>query len=563
MRSLRVRIALAYTALIVLAMTALGVVLLGDEDRRMRAALDARLLSEARLAGEAAAPLLAAGVDPAAAAFGQRLGPTLSLFGPDGTPLTGAADGTPPEVRAALASGSGQATRRDPATGRRTRYAAAAVSRDGRMLGVARSAAADSAAGAAARRIALVVLVAAVAAVAGAALLARIIAGSVTRPLARLRRAARGLAAGEEPPPRTPMGGGAEVEALTDAFDEMGARLRENLATLAEERSRLEGLLAASADAVLALDAGGVVRFENPAAMALLGSGVGRPFAEVARHHEISGLVRAARAGGRQVAQVRLDPRGQWVEATVSPIRGGGWAALVILHDITDVRSADTTRRDFVANVSHELRTPLAGIKAVVETLRDGAIHDPAAATPFLERVDGEIDRLVQLVEELLQLARLESGAAMQMASVRPRALLEGCIARFAHLAGRAGVSLTLEAPADLPAINADAARLEQATGNLIHNAIKFTPPGGAVTVTATHGARGLRITVADTGAGIDAADLPRIFERFYMADRARAGSGTGLGLAIVKHVVRAHGGSVDARSTPGRGAVFTITLPS
>ncbi len=542
MRSLRVRIALAYTALIILAMTALGLVLLGDEDRRMRAALDARLLSEARLAAEAAAPLLAR--DRAEAeAFLRRVaaatGTELALHDPASAAL-------PPEARAAVERGSGHASRTDPATGQRARYAAAAITQDARVLGVVQVSAPDTAAGAAARRITLTVLVAAVAAVAGAAVLARMIAGSVTRPLARLRRAARALAMGEVVPER-PAGGGAEVEALAAAFDDMGARLRENLATLAEERSRLEALLAASADAVLALDAEGVVRYENPAAVALLGPGTGRPFAEVARHHELSALARAARGGQRQTSVVRLDPREQWLEATISPIRGGGWAALVILHDITESRRADTIRRDFVANVSHELRTPLAGIKAVVETLRDGAIHDPPVAAGFLERVDSEVDRLVHLVEELLQLARLESGAAMEMGEVEPRALLGRCVARFAHMAERGGVRLTLAEGPPLPPITADAARLEQAAGNLIHNAIKFTPPGGSITVRAERASGRLRISVADTGSGIDPADLPRIFERFYVADRARSGSGTGLGLAIVKHVARAHGGTASA----------------
>ena len=226
------------------------------------------------------------------------------------------------------------------------------------------------------------------------------------------------------------------------------------------------------------------------------------------------------------------------------------------------MRRADTARRDFVPNVSPELRTPLAGIKAVVETLRDGALEDPAVAGEFLERVDAEVDRLVQLVEELLQLSRIESGATpLALSEVSPRELLKGSVERFRHQAERAGVTLTLVAP-DLPPLRADPERLGQAVGNLIHNALKFTSPGGEVTVGAAQRDGALQITVADTGSGIDPADLPRIFERFYVADRSRSRRGTGLGLAIVKHVVRAHGGRVSAASRLGHGSTFTIELP-
>ncbi|MER3419370.1 MAG: PAS domain-containing sensor histidine kinase, partial [Chloroflexota bacterium] len=306
------------------------------------------------------------------------------------------------------------------------------------------------------------------------------------------------------------------------------------------------------------------------------------PLLDVARHHELHELVRTALHTGRRATATFLvesstvwtkaEPVSKgsfaphpslWVQATASPVAGGGgWDMLLILHDVTEVRRAEITRRDFVANVSHELRTPLAGIKAVVETLRDGAIHDPPAAEEFLSRVDTEVDRLVQLVEELLQLARIESGAELVMAEVEPRDVLAGCVQRFAHMAERAGVTLILDLPPELPRLPADAARLDQAVGNLIHNAIKFTPPGGTVWVSAATDGAVLRIQVTDTGQGIDPADLPRIFERFYVADRARAGRGTGLGLAIVKHVARAHGGTVTAESTPGRGSTFTISLP-
>lgn len=607
MRSLRARIALTYAALIVLTMAVLGAVLLQAEARRYRRLLDDRLQAEALLAADAVRPLLRANVDAAAVdGFAKRLGresaARVTVIAPDGTVL-GDSENDPtrldnhagrPEVRAALGGAIGRAARHSDTEQRDFLYLAVPVQEDGRLLGVTRVATPMRAVEAGLRQIALTVLATAAAGALAAGALAVVIAGAVTRPLGRLRRAVRELAAADfrRPPALSGHvpGGGVEVEELAGAFHDMAERLHQTVERLNQERSRLDALLAASADALLALDADGVVRYENPAAVALIGPAEGRPLLEVARHHELHDLVRTAlQAGRRAIATLLLEPstgwtkaepvsmaplaprHTLWVQATASPVAGGGgWDVLLILHDVTEVRRAEITRRDFVANVSHELRTPLAGIKAVVETLRDGAIHDPPVAEEFLGRVDAEVDRLVQLVEELLQLARIESGAELIMAEVDPGALLTGCVQRFAHMAERAGVALTLVLPPELPRLHADAARLDQAVGNLIHNAIKFTPPGGAVRVSAAADGDVLHIRVSDTGQGIDPADLPRIFERFYVADRARSGTGhnwgrtrgTGLGLAIVKHVARAHGGTVAVESTLGRGSTFTITLP-
>jgi two-component system phosphate regulon sensor histidine kinase PhoR len=219
-------------------------------------------------------------------------------------------------------------------------------------------------------------------------------------------------------------------------------------------------------------------------------------------------------------------------------------------------------RRDFVSNLSHELRTPLASLKALVETLRDGALEDPKAAGRFLNSVETEVDALTQMVQELLDLSRVESGQVpLNLVPADVRDVLSRPSERLRPQAERAGLTLSVELPPDLPRVLADVERMQQVVINLLHNAIKFTPPGGRVAISAETAGDEMIMSVRDTGVGIAAENLDRIFERFYKADRARSGGGTGLGLAIAKHIVQAHGGRIWAESAEGKGSVFRFTL--
>jgi two-component system phosphate regulon sensor histidine kinase PhoR len=223
----------------------------------------------------------------------------------------------------------------------------------------------------------------------------------------------------------------------------------------------------------------------------------------------------------------------------------------------------ETVRRDFVSNVSHELRTPLAALKALAETLEQGAIDDPPAAQRFLQRMDHEIDTLIQLVQELLELARIESGRVpVAKEAITPLDLTHEAVERMRLQAERAGLALSLELPEGLPAVLADRGRMEQVLVNLLHNAIKFTHPGGTIRVSAKQQGDWVIFAIHDSGIGIQPDDLARIFERFYKADPARSGGGTGLGLSIARHLVEAHNGRIWAESQPGMGSTFFFTLP-
>jgi two-component system phosphate regulon sensor histidine kinase PhoR len=358
---------------------------------------------------------------------------------------------------------------------------------------------------------------------------------------------------------RAPDERGDPAAAIRSAVSEAQAARR----TIEAERDRLRTLLAELGDAIVFADRDEVIQLANRSAVRLLGVElVGRRLIEVIRDHETLDAIEGARAGRESVAQVERDGGRRVLRVSVKPLGGG--EILLAIQDLSSLRRLETQRRDFVANVSHELRTPLASLKAMVETLEDGAIDDRAAARDFLSRIHQEVDGLSQLVNELLALSRIESGEErLHATAVSPHLLLTQTAARMGPLAERAGVALAVDAAETLPAVRADAEQIGRVLTNLVHNALKFTPAGGTVTLGGAAAKDRVTLWVRDTGAGIEPDELERVFERFYKADRARATGGTGLGLAIAKHIVQAHGGTIVAASEgPGRGSTFTLSLP-
>ena len=358
-----------------------------------------------------------------------------------------------------------------------------------------------------------------------------------------------------------------EIGVLASVFNHMAERLKSTVELLTGQRDRIAVILAHIGDGIIVTDRNGNVTLVNHAAGKIFNAQnekvQGHTFIELVRDHEIDNVVhRCLETGEKQTGLVHYRAKRLFlgIIATMLPEEGG---CVILIQDLTELRRLETIRRDFASNITHELRTPLSSIKALAETLKEGAIDDEQVAKDFLERINGEVDRLAQMVQELSELSRIESGDAPLHKSIFNAAdVLDTSVQRMKPQADRAGIELTLEMSDRLPSLNGDRDRIEQVLINLIHNAIKFTQPGGTVTVSAGTYDKSLQFSVSDTGTGIPADELTRIFERFYKADKARSGSGTGLGLAIAKHVVAAHGGEIWVESIEGKGSQFYFTIP-
>ncbi len=337
------------------------------------------------------------------------------------------------------------------------------------------------------------------------------------------------------------------------------------------QRERLTALTNVTSDALILVDSNARVVFMNDPAKSLLGAldGIGRSLNEIARGYELQPLVdQVLNEGGEAVGQT-LVTGDRAFDARVRAIgKGAHGGALIGLNEITELQRLGRARREFVANISHELRTPVTSLQLLAETISEETLRDKTLALDLLGKMRSQIDLLHQLTDELMDLALIESGQApIKLVQVRARELIDEAAEPFRPQAAREGITFTLAAPSDLDVL-ADPQAIRKVLGNLIHNAIKFTHAGGQIELRAIRRGDNVEFSVSDTGIGIPASDLPRIFERFYKVDRARARGhdgtrGTGLGLAIAKHIVEGHGGKIRAESIEGKGSTFHFTLPA
>ena len=359
-----------------------------------------------------------------------------------------------------------------------------------------------------------------------------------------------------------------ETQALKGALESTAREIQYRMEAILKEQSMLSAVLSQMTDGLLIADDNGRVLLLNKMAEKLFmisqEKALGRSVVEVMRHHALVELWEKFRGGESKSITLEMGVNRNFLQVVGirldDEIPG---RSMLLFQDLTQTHRLEIVRRDFISNISHELRTPMASLKALSETLLDGALEDPPAARRFVVRMDTEVDNLSQLVNELLELSRIESGRTnFDFQRVFPCGLMAKACERMTLQAERMGLSVGQECPDNLPQIFADPARISQVFINLIHNAIKFTPAGGKIQLSAWQDGGFVVFRVADTGVGIAQKDVSRIFERFYKADRARAGGGTGLGLSICKHMVEAHGGKIWAESEEGNGANFFFTIP-
>lgn len=577
-RSIQWLITVLLMVLIVLGMGILGVYLTDFVRNSQLDNLRLYLQKKAKITSEAALPIFlnqGGDLDVLAKKIGKEIDARVTIIAIDGKVLGDSHEdpsimenlAARPEVKDALTSGLGESTRYNTTVEQKMMYVAVPVTNQGKILGVARVALPLAAVQNSVNQVTIIISLAIVITTALAIVASGVIARIITRPIREVTEALRRIASGElgqKIPVRTTD----ETGQLSQAFNEMSLKLNKLLDEMSTERGKLATVLTNIADAIIMTDAEGEVVLANPASERLFGfrvSDIPKPLIEVVRDHEAEEMLKQClRTRQTQTVQFESIVSKRFLRAITVPIAEGKLTgALLLFQDLTEVRSLQTMRKELVANISHELRTPLAGIKAMVETLKEGAVSDKQAALNFLERIDDEIDRLAQMVAELTELSRIETGRAeLNMVSLDLNSLVEEVIAQLNPLAQRHQIIITTDLTADLPAIRADNDRIRQTLVNLVHNAIKFNHPGGKVIVSTRLDREFIITSVSDTGLGISKQDLPHVFERFYKADKARTNGGSGLGLAIAKHIVQAHGGNIWAQSEEGKGSTFSFSLP-
>lgn len=401
-----------------------------------------------------------------------------------------------------------------------------------------------------------------------AIIVAIIVANQTTKPIRELADTATEIAAGNIDQRFIPTTDD-EVGQLAKDIDHMALQLRSRISALQAEQQKLEVILSELRDGVIITDQSGTIVLINPSAEQLFIGKAGKSnsmhLTRILRHHQLIELWRLTqdtKQDHRQVIEIPQDKL--FLQASTRTIQFGDHDYILMLfQDLTEIRRFETVRRDFISNISHELRTPLASLKALTETLQDGAFQDSRVADRFLNRIAVEVDSITHMVSELLELSRIESGRVkLHFEVIDPQDLLDQAYQRMLTQANRAGLMLEINPDSGIPDISADPARLLQVLINLIHNAVKFTPEGGRVELGLHQDNNLVTFSIADSGVGIPMDEQERIFERFYKTDRSRSGGGTGLGLSISKHIVEAHNGRIWVESQEAVGSTFYFQIP-
>jgi two-component system phosphate regulon sensor histidine kinase PhoR len=539
-----------------------------------------QLESEARIIAETSLPIITGSMsegnlDILAKRLGEQISARVTIIALDGVVLGDSEEdpsvmdnhGSRPEVKAALTTGLGESTRFSMTLEQKMMYIAVPISSQDQVFGISRVSLPLTDVENLVNRMTVIIIVAMIVATITVVLASWIVTRMTTRPIKEVTDASRKIAEGELQQ-KINIDTSDEAGELAQAFNQMSMKLKDMVHTISADRTRLTSILDHMADGLLMIDSESKLATVNRAAKDILiieEDINSKTLIEVVREHELNDLVRVCiETGHEQSVQFETSALKKYLRAIAVPITDGQTTSvLVLLQDLTQLRGLQTTRRELIGNISHDFRTPLAGIKAMVETLRDSTIEDKEITTDFLSRIEAEVDRLAQMVSELTELSRIETGRAeLKLEKVKINQLADEAITQLSPQAKRKQLTVSKKYASDMPELNVDRARIVQAITNLIHNAIKFTPSDGKILITTNVMDNSVCIAITDTGTGIAENDLPRIFERFYKVDRARSGEGTGMGLAIVKHIVESHGGSIQVESQEGKGSTFSFCLP-
>lgn len=398
------------------------------------------------------------------------------------------------------------------------------------------------------------------------------ISSFISRPIHEMAHSAHAIARGDYSK-KIPIVRGDEVGELATAFNYMIDQVRSRLEEVVANQSRLEAVLLSMFEAVMVVDSSGVILLLNKAlkdVFRIKEDYQGKKPLELIRNIEIQEIIDKAllSCGGVITKEVViLTPVEKTLLMHAAPViqKGSVQGAVLVMHDITELRRLERIRQDFVANVSHELRTPVTNIKGYAETLLEGALDDKKHAREFMKIIHSDAERLAQLIEDILDLSKIEAGKIpLAIEPLDLKAVLLPVVSGLEKQMQTKGIVLSLKLTEDLPRILADKNSMRQILLNLLDNAIKYNRPNGTITISASCSYDAVQVEVADSGIGIAEKDLSRIFERFYRTDKARSRElgGTGLGLSIVKHLLAAQGGTISVESTLGEGSIFRFSLP-
>lgn len=545
------------------------------EDTRLSLISEANLLA-AEISGLQDSELTNEELQKIADRYAENLSARVTIILPDGivvaetelNPETMVNHLNRPEVQQVINGEPGYNIRYSTTLKMQMMYVAVGQTRDGQLDRIVRLAKPLAMISPRVAEIRQILLLGALGAILLAVVAAFVAANITTTPIKKLTRSAKSIAEGDfSYIPE--IGPDNEINDLTRAFAHMAGRMKDQIYVISSQKEKLERIVDRLMDGLIIVNPDGKIELINQTARSMFGVEErykeGDDFIKSMQNYQLVELwqktIQTNREQQAHIENQRLDKHFLGLTAMLGSAGEGG--VLILLQDRTKHQQLEEMRQTFVSNVSHELRTPLSSMKALNETLQQCVTTDPQNAERFLNLMDVEIDKLTQMVMELLELSRIESGRMeMKKSGVKVRDLLQSPVDRMRLQAERSKLELKIDCSDSLPIIQVDPERMEQVLINIIHNAIKHTSPGGQIIVSAEQRENELVISVKDNGEGISERDLPRIFERFYKTDHARSSGGTGLGLAIAKHIVEAHNGRIWVESALGMGSTFSIAIP-